>query len=162
MATPKYYIITDEDKEELEQYRGINILTDEFYSILMKLLRKNKWNSEDLRMLNGMIDDGLGYLLYQLFEEKSHHPLFVRYYGNDNRLHPPRNLEDLMKIAKALQEGSISKDDLSSLGVRVRSFDELIPNDERKEENIRIKSIVNDKSGKKVTLSNKENSYKSK
>src|SRR5688500_2494142 len=135
MATRKYYIITETDKEELNRYSGTNTLTNEAFSYLQILLMKNKWKTTDLRSLNQMIDDDLCYFLYQLFEMKAKHPLFVKYYSNDERLHPPRgNLEDLRKIAESLKQGLITLDDLPSMGVRVRSYDELTPDYDRKQQ----------------------------
>jgi hypothetical protein len=162
MTTQKYYI-TDDDKKELNKYAGTNTLDDEFYNILAKLLKKNKWSVFDLRILNQMIDDGLGYLLYQLFEEKAQHSLFMKYYQNDDRLHPPRgNLQDLIKIAEDLKQGLITIDDLPSMGVRIRSTDELISGNQRIEDNIKFKSEINDKLGKQISVSNKKNTYKAK
>lgn len=161
MATRKYYIITETDKEELNRYLGTNTLTDESYSYLQILLMKSKWKVTDLRNLNQMIDDNLGYFLYQLFEIKAKHPLFVKYYSNDERLHPPRgNLEDLRQIAESLRQGLITRDDLPSMGVRVRSYDELIPDHDRKRQNIELKSKTHDKLNKQVSVSNKNNTYK--
>jgi hypothetical protein len=135
---------------------GANTLSDEFYNCLGKLLMKNKWTVTDIRHLNKMIDDGLGYLLYLLFEVKVKHPLFLKYYSNDSRLHPPKgNLEDLVRISKDLNQGLITVDDLPSMGVRIRSLDELIPDNERKQQNIEYKSSINDKLAKQVSISNK-------
>jgi hypothetical protein len=67
-----------------------------------------------------------------------------------------------MKVAEHLPQGTISVSELPSMGIRIRSIDDCVPNYERKEESTKTNSILNDKLGKKVSPSNKHNSYKAK
>lgn len=106
------YVITEQDKIELELYKGLNELTEEYYRWCSLVLRKSKWNAKDLQQFNGQIDNGLGKLLYELFEIRAHHPLFLKYYPEQATAGIPPSLEELKLAIEAFDRGEISKDGL--------------------------------------------------
>lgn len=155
------YVLTEVDKQELAAYHGCNTLDDSHYNYLMRIMRKPKWTADILRGFNQMIDDGLGYFLYQLFTVRGQHPLFLKYYGSDHRIYnKPRSMEELMHIARRLETGEINIKDLPGLGCRVRSTQEVIPDHERKAVQTEHTSQTNNYAATQGRQSNKDNTRK--
>jgi hypothetical protein len=153
------YIITEQDIQELEQYKGCNDVDREFYNICQRLINKMKWSISDLRIINQFLDDNLGHLLYQLLEVRARQPLFMKYYGADRRIQPQRSLNDLLAIRELILSGDLTPEDYDKYGLRVRSMDDLLPDHERKTIEIEQKSAANNASAISVKLSNKKNTH---
>jgi hypothetical protein len=69
----------------------------------------------------------------QWLEVKVHHPLFMRYYGNDKKIQPQRSLDELIAIKESTLSGELKPEDFHEYGLRVSTLEAMTPNHERKE-----------------------------
>lgn len=94
------YVITEQDKLDLQSYVGLNQVGDPFYDWCQALLDKKKWSMNDMKMINQCVRDGLGALLWQLFEVKAHHRLLKRKYPHLAHERVPTMQDLMMQLAK--------------------------------------------------------------
>jgi len=92
---------------------GNNILTDEFYTMVQKIIKKSKWSADDIRFLNMCYNDNLGYLVYLILQKKADHPLFSKYYHDKHFDEPTIKVHDVHYISNELKNGELNIEDLN-------------------------------------------------
>jgi hypothetical protein len=152
------YIITSNDQEEFKATMGANNIEDPavFFGKIQNLIRKPKWNTKDLQMLNRMVRDRMGYALHNLFV-KANQPLFDHYYPDICPRVPMTN-ERLVEISRQLQSGQITIDQLNVR--RVDPADYMETKEQRLQRQVTEKSLANNTAAVNVIGSNKSNFHK--
>lgn len=163
----KPYTITQADKDELSQILGPNNFSNElqkniFFDSLQQILNKSQWKINDLKIINQLISDSMGFMIQTLFRDKAAHPLYFRYYAN-RIFTRHRSLDELKIIANKFATGEITEEELKNYGAKVSRVSEFVEtNTERKDRLEKEKSIINNDTTATSKTHNKSVEYKSK
>lgn len=119
--------------------------------------------AKDLKYINILIDDGMGYMLQTLFLEKAKNKNYERYYGN-KKYYKPISVSELEMLSNKCKNGEISINDVcNSYELKTINYDEFIENNSERKSRIHDeKSEINNNIIAKSKTHNKLTTYKSK
>lgn len=159
------YILTQSQRDNLLKSIGCNIIDNptNFYSTLLEIANKSKWNIKDIQFLNQLIKDGMGYFLQSIFKDIFNHPLYNKYYGKKKYI-KPMQMEEMHAISEKLKRNEITLEDvMNKYGGKISKIEELAETDpQRKDRLIEEKSEDNNNAANSMKIKTKLCGYKTK
>jgi len=153
--------LTEEEKNTLKDLMGPNNPNDRLYEALEKLANNKKWSLENLKNINCMVNDGMGYMLKTLFTEIIPNNEWERYYGK-RVFNPPVDMKILYQLGEMMRNGEITMKEMESLGFQKCPYREFIETDDQRKEkqeeekrefhpvkNVKTKPIISKTKGKR-------------
>ncbi len=103
-----YYNISDTDIREFLDLIPPESIGDAelFFGVLQKLMyKKRKWSAINIKYINGLVDEGMGYAIYNLFHTKANHDLYDKLFPTVYQ--PPLLVSQFSKLLVDLKAAGI-------------------------------------------------------